>query len=63
MTTKPHISTDELRDAYTRAGIFYKVGLSFERAIGIRMIRTCLENSALGARRRRAGDCQLRLVG
>jgi hypothetical protein len=51
MTPRAHVSTDELRDAYTRAGL-WRIGMSFERAIANRLIRLCLDKSALGKRQR-----------
>lgn len=61
MTTKPHITTDELRDAYTRAGL-WNIGMSFERAAAIRMVRWALEKSALARRQRLGMPQQPRLI-
>jgi hypothetical protein len=51
MIPRAHVSTDELRDAYTRAGMWC-IGMSFERAIAIRTVRWALEKSVLARRQR-----------
>jgi hypothetical protein len=57
----PHITTDELRDAYTRAGM-WRIGMGFERAIAIRTVRWALEKSALARRQRCAIPAQPSLI-
>ena len=59
--TAPHITTDELRDAYTRADL-WRIGMSFERAIAIRAVRWALEKSALARRQRCAIPAQTILI-
>lgn len=61
MTDKPHISTDEIRDAYTRAGL-WRIGMPFAAAQATPMIRWALEKSALARRRRFALPVQPRLL-
>ena len=61
MTDKPHISTDELRDAYTRAGL-WRFGIDFATAQAAPMIRWAMEKSALARRRRYALPVQPRLI-
>ena len=58
---KPHISTDELRDAWTRAGL-WRIGMTFATAQAAPMIRWALEKSALARRRRYALPVQSRLI-
>jgi hypothetical protein len=61
MTPRAHITTDELRDAYTRAGL-WNIGMSFEQAAAIRMVRWALEKSALARRQRQAAHRQGALI-
>lgn len=61
MTDKPHISTDEIRDAYVRAGL-WRIGMPFAAAQSIKMVRWALEKSALARRRRFALPVQPRLL-
>jgi hypothetical protein len=59
--TAPHISTQELKDAYTRAHLF-RIGMTFDQACAIRTVRWALEKSALARRRRYALPEQPRLI-
>jgi hypothetical protein len=56
-----HITTDELRDAYTRAGL-WRSGMCFSTALQSSLIRWSLEKSALARRRRYALPTQPRLI-
>lgn len=57
----PHITTQELKDAYTRAGL-WRIGMTFARATEIRTVRWALEKSAMARRRRYALPEQPRLI-
>ena len=59
--TAPHISTQELKDAWTRAAL-WRFGISFATAQESKLIRWSLEKSALAARRRHALPVQPRLI-
>ena len=61
MSDKPHITTDELRDAYTRAGL-WRIGMRFTTAQAAPLVRWALEKSALARRRRYALPVQPRLI-
>lgn len=61
MSTAPHISTQELKDAYTRAHL-WRIGMSFAQAQGAPLVRWALQKSALAARRRHALPLQGRLI-
>lgn len=51
--TAPHITTQERKDAYTRAGL-WRFGMTFEQAQGARLVRWALDKSALARRQRYA---------
>lgn len=59
--TAPHITTQERKDAYARAGL-WRIGMSFEQAQAAKLVRWALEKSALAARRRQAYPTQPRLI-
>lgn len=61
MKTDPHINTQELKDAYARAGL-WRIGMSFDQAQAARLVRWALEKSALARRQRLALPQQPRLI-
>lgn len=59
--TAPHITTQERKDAYTRAGL-WRMGMSFAAAQAAPLVLWSLEKSALAARRRHALPLQADLL-
>jgi hypothetical protein len=60
MDTRTPPTTAELQAAYQRAGL-WRIGLAYTDAIGISMVRVCLEKSALARRQRFQLPAQPRL--
>lgn len=61
MIADPPVTTDELKAAYKRAGL-WMIGKTFTVALGIPAVRKCLENSALARRRKQHQPLQPRLI-
>ena len=59
--TGPHINTDERKAAFQRSNL-WRIGMSFERAQSIDMIRRCLDNAAIEHRKRHATPAQPVLI-
>jgi hypothetical protein len=57
----PHITTQERKDAYTRAKL-WRIGMSFHQAQAAPLVRWALEKSALARRKRHAIPAQPSLI-
>lgn len=61
MTADPPVTTDELKAAYKRAGLWV-IGKTFAEALNTPLVRRCLEYSALARRQRHQQPLQPRLL-